>query len=486
MQYISHLIDKPLLSQVKIVATIGPACNNKKTLSAMIEAGLNVCRLNLSHGTLQDHLEAIKLIRQLSSQMGIPISILADLQGPKLRIGNIENDVILIKDTPFTLVSNPMQGNEHTAYMSYTDFPKVVKPGEEILIDDGKIRLKVIKTNNIDRVETLVINGGPLFSHKGVNLPHTQINLPSLTEKDRQDAIFALHNQVDWLGLSFVRKAQDILELRKLVQEEGKDGQVGILAKIEKPEALACLEEILDVADALMVARGDLGVEVSFEQIPIIQKDIIRQSVAKGKPVIVATQMLESMIHNFVPTRAEANDVANAVLDGADAVMLSGETSVGDFPVESVQAMDSIIRFTEIKGFRFKPKQKPDPESSTFTKETICFSATKMASQANVQAIVLFVDSVQAVLSVASYRPYTKILVFTTNPFLQSALSFVWGVEIFSITPLNRTAEAVNYANALLLKQNILKTGDRVVYLSHIPFHEHFGNINTIRLEVIE
>lgn len=476
--------EKNSRTRAKIVATIGPACRNEETLTAMIKAGVNVCRLNFSHGDYALHAESIRLIREVSAKLGCKVSILADLQGPKIRVGEIKPGTVLEAGKTFFLSTVPMEGDAKGASIGYLDLPKVVNEGEVILIDDGKIRLKVIGTDGKDRVETLVMNGGELNSRKGVNLPDTYVSLPSLTEKDRKDALFAMSQDVDWIGLSFVRKPQDMRELRQLVKEQGKEGLVSILAKVEKPEVLSHMDQVLEYSDGIMVARGDLGVEVSFEQVPIIQKEVIRKAVAKGKPVIVATQMLESMIHNFAPTRAEANDVANAILDGADAVMLSGETSVGDFPVESVAAMKSIIAYTERKGFCFRPIRKPVADDPNFIRDVVSYGAVQMADTARASAIVLFVEEESAVLNVAAYRPDAQIYVFTTQTALRSRLGLSWAVRVFPIEPMERTAQAVAYANEVLLREGLVDHGSRVVYLSHIPFHQRGEGMNTVRLEV--
>lgn len=470
------------LSHSKIVATLGPASQNEETLKAMFESGLNVCRLNFSHGTYSDHLKSITLIRALETKMNKSVAILADLQGPKLRIGEVEAGVVLENGSVFEFVSEKIVGTAKEAYMSYADFPSVVSPGENILIDDGKLRLEVVSTDKKSRVVCLVLNGGPLFSKKGVNLPNTPINLPSLTVKDREDAVFAMEHGVDWLGLSFVRKAEDVQMLKNLVKEHGLEGKVSVLAKIEKPEALVHFDDILQVADAIMVARGDLGVEVSFEQVPLIQKELICKSVAAAKPVVVATQMLESMIHNFVPTRAEANDVANAVLDGADAVMLSGETSVGDFPIESVQAMEKIIQYTEIKGFRFKPIHKPDSGNVNFIDDSLCLGAVKLANQSEAQAMVIYTDTEEPVKRIASYRPHMKMIVCTNNNMLAKTLSLVWGVEVWEIPIFERTAQAVTYTNSLLIDRQIVNVGDTILYVGHIPFQERKEFVNMVRV----
>ncbi|MEG1910063.1 MAG: pyruvate kinase [Bacteroidales bacterium] len=479
-------MDHSPLSQAKIVATMGPATTTEEILLQLFKAGVDVCRINLSHGTHKEHTQIIEKIRRLSFENGYQIAILCDLQGPKLRVGEMLNNGVLLENgQKFTFVSCPCVGDSTQAYMSYVDFPKTVKIGDLVLIDDGKLRLKVTQTNGVDKVETLVENGGILSSKKGVNLPNTRVNLPSLTDKDIEDAKFALAMDVDWLGLSFVRNESDVIELKEFVAEQGKRDTTRILAKIEKPEALDCLSAIIDASDGIMVARGDLGVEVSFEMVPIIQKKIIRECVAKARPVIVATQMLESMISNFVPTRAEANDVANAILDGADAVMLSGETSMGNFPVESVQAMQSIIKWTENNGHRFKPKQKPQAEDEFFLSDTICYTATKMADQTKATVIVIFTDLRKPVMKLASFRPFTKIIVFTTNASLHRSLALAWGVEVFLMPIVERTSEAVAYANQILISHKIIEVNDTAVYVGHIPYRKQDA-FNMVRVEVVK
>jgi len=346
-------------SHTKIIATIGPATRNKQILEKMFHEGVDVCRMNFSHDLHSEHLKTITYINELNKELGSNVAILADLQGPKLRVGMMENDQVILEDGQvFSFVTEYCTGTTEKAYMSYKKMPEDVKPGERILVDDGKLIFEVIKTNGKDTVLTKVIAGGPLGSKKGVNLPNTKVTLPSLTEKDIEDARFALDQKVDWLALSFVRKEKDILDLRKLVDAHSNNAH--IIAKIEKPEALDEIDEIIDAADAIMVARGDLGVEVDFHKVPLIQKNLIKKCTAKSKPVIVATQMMESMITNQTPTRAEANDVANAVLDGADTVMLSGETSVGKYPIQTISNMQKIIDSTETEEYLYY-KDHPPP-----------------------------------------------------------------------------------------------------------------------------
>src|SRR5664280_332418 len=333
-------------SHTKVIATLGPASDSKDIIQKMIKEGVDVFRLNFSHSTQDEHLKLINIIKDLNLELGTNVSILADLHGPKLRVGEVENDLLNLEEGDIvTFVTEKCLGTRDHLYMSYQEFPKDVNPGEIILIDDGKIKMEVTETNKNDIVKAKVIYGGPISSNKGVNLPDTKVSLPCLSEIDISNAFFALHHDVDWLGLSFVRKASDILVLKNLIKS--KKGHAGVVAKIEKPEALKEIDQIIDFADAVMVARGDLGVEIPFDEVPLIQKLIVGKCNVRSKPVIIATQMMESMITNFRPTRAEANDVANAVLDGADALMLSGETSVGKYPVETINSMHRIIIFTE-------------------------------------------------------------------------------------------------------------------------------------------
>ena len=368
------------IQKTKIVATIGPASSSEENLLKLIKAGVDVFRLNFSHGSHQDHLDVIKRIVILNEKYDIPIGILADLQGPKIRVGEIQGGRLeLLKGDILTFVSHPCIGTRDSIYMSYPQFAQDVKVGENVLVDDGKLVLKVIETNKVDTVKLSVLHGTNISSKKGVNLPDTKISLPSLTEKDLQDLEFILTQPVNWIALSFVRSAVDIRELKALINKE--EHYAKVIAKIEKPEAIKNIKSIIKEADAIMVARGDLGVEVPMEKLPPIQKDIIRRCLQKSKPVIVATQMMESMITNPSPTRAEITDVANAVLDGADAVMLSGETSVGDHPELVVQAMNKIIEEAEKHYELLGKRPKPNKESDTYHSDTICINAAKIAER---------------------------------------------------------------------------------------------------------
>jgi pyruvate kinase len=366
--------------------------------------------------------------------------------------------------------------------MSYEKLSRDVNPGEFILIDDGKIKLQVIETNRKDTVITRVIYGGKLSSRKGVNLPDTKVSLPSLTEKDILDAEFALAHDVDWIALSFVRSVSDIIDLKELIKKSRKPAK--IIAKIEKPEALRELEQIIDMTDGIMVARGDLGVEVAFEQVPMIQKQIVGKCIQNSKPVIIATQMMESMIQNFRPTRAEATDVANAVLDGADTLMLSGETSTGKFPVEVITHMQKIIEWTEKNGFKYFINHPPEENSRTFLEDSICYNACVMARQSRAKAIITLTHSGYSAFRIASYRPKSDIFVFTMNKNLLPVLSLVWGVEAFYTGEFTKIEDYIDHSIEFLLNKKLVSSGEVVVHIGSIPLHER-GKTNLLKLSYV-
>ena len=471
------------MSHTKVIATIGPASASKEVLRGLFAAGINVCRLNFSHGTYADHEEVIRNIIELNQEMKTNVTILADLQGPKLRVGDIENGAIILQDGyEIDFVTTPCLGTEKQLYISYKEFPRDVKPGEMILIDDGKLKLEILKTNRKDKVTAKIIHGGVLSSKKGVNLPNTKVSLPSLTEKDIEDAHFALDYNVDWIALSFVRSADDLIPLRELLRSKKKFAR--IIAKIEKPEALEDLDAIIDASNGIMVARGDLGVEVPFDRVPMIQKDIVKKCIAQAKPVVIATQMLESMITNFRPTRAEANDVANAVLDGADAVMLSAETSTGKYPVESVTAMRQIIDWTETHGFQYNHENLPDIESRTFLPDSICLNACRMAHQANAKAIVIFTFSGYTALRISSHRPEAEVFVFTRNKALVRKMALIWGAHAYHAEETDNIDLAIEQSIKSLKERGYIKKGDVVVHVGSTPFEEK-GQTNMIKLSYV-
>ena len=470
-------------SQTKVIATLGPASSSKEVISSMIEEGVDVFRLNFSHSTQEEHLKNINLIKELNNELGTNVSLMADLQGPKLRIGEVENNGIdLQAGEIINFVSTKCMGTKDGIYMSYPEFPKQVKPGEFILIDDGKLKLEVTETNNKDSVKAKVIYGGILSSKKGVNLPDTIVTLPSLTREDIINAQFAIRQDVDWIALSFVRKASDITDLRKLLNAEGS--HAGIIAKIEKPEALKEIDQIIELADAIMVARGDLGVEVPFDQVPLVQKMIVSKCIEHSRPVIIATQMMESMISNFRPTRAEANDVANAVLDGADALMLSAETSIGKFPAETIYSMQKIIDSTESSGKSFNKQHAPREENATFLADSVCYNATLLAQQVGAQAIITFTHSGYTAFRISSNRPEADIFAFTDNEKLLRKMSLVWGVRAFKIKSCSFMDEAITESIRILKEKKILSDESLVVHIGSVPFSQK-GSTNTMKVSYV-
>jgi pyruvate kinase len=470
-------------SLTKIIATIGPACSSKETLRKMIMEGMNVCRLNFSHGTYEDHEKVINIIQELNKELNANIAILVDLQGPKLRIGEVENNHLVLNEGDIIrFVTDKCVGTIEQIYMSYKQFPMDVIPGEIVLVDDGKIKLEVMETNRKDSVSMKVINGGILSSKKGVNLPNTKISLPSLTEKDIEDANFALKYDINMIALSFVRNVRDIEALKEIIKSSGNE--VIVIAKIEKPEAIEAFDDILDCTDAVMVARGDLGVETPFDKVPVLQKQLVQKCITKAKPVIIATQMMESMISNFMPTRAEATDVSNAVLDGADAVMLSGETSVGKYPIEVIVNMHKVIRATESSGFYLKHDHIPDKQSPNYIPESVCLNACNMADLIQAAGIVVFTFGGGTALKIASHRPGTRIFAFTVDDQVRRQLSLVRGVDGFPIDKKIDIREAMAQAIEILKKNELVKSGDRLVYVGGIPMDKR-EPVNTINISTV-
>lgn len=470
-------------SLTKIIATIGPACNTKETLRKMIMEGLDVCRLNFSHGTHEDHEKVIHIIKELNDELGANIAILVDLQGPKLRIGEVENNQLVLKEGDIIrFVTEKCIGTTERITMSYERFPMDVIPGEIVLVDDGKIKLEVTETNRKDSVSLKVINGGVLSSKKGVNLPNTKISLPCLTEKDIDDVNFALKYDIHLIALSFVRNVRDIVALKEIIKSSGKD--VKVIAKIEKPEAIETFDDILDYTDGIMVARGDLGVETPFDKVPVLQKQIVHKCIMKAKPVIIATQMMESMITNFMPTRAEATDVSNAVLDGADAVMLSGETSVGKYPIEVIVNMQKVITATESSGFYLSHDYTPEKSSPTYISDSICFNACKMANLSEAVGIVVFTFSGGTALKIASHRPDAKIYAFTVDDHVMKQLSLVRGVNSFQMNKNVNINDAIDQTTEILRKKGLVNKGDKLVFVGGIPMHKR-EPVNMIKISVV-
>jgi pyruvate kinase len=469
-----------LYNKTKIVATIGPASSSYEILKQMILAGVDVFRLNFSHGEEKTNAEVISNIRRVNAELKMASSILVDLQGPKIRIGEVEGNSIFLENNSIIVMSTTeCIGTPQRLCINYPDFARDVKPGDKILIDDGKIVLQIMETNRLDEITARVESGGKLSSRKGVNLPNTRISMPSLTAKDLQDLEFALQHDVDWIGLSFVRTAADIIDLRNRIAQAGRNCRV--IAKIEKPEALEEIDHIIRETDALMVARGDLGVELPMEEVPLIQKMLVNKCIQASKPVIIATQMMESMITNYSPTRAEVNDVANSVIDGADAVMLSGETSVGLYPVRVVEHMRNIITKIEAQGYRYNRFHIPEITSNTFISDSVCYNACVMSSQVGARAIVAITRSGYTAYKVSAQRPSAEILIFTDVPAMLNVLTLVWGVRVFFYDRVVSTDETILELQDLLKQGGFVNTNDIIINLASIPLGEQ-GRTNMIKL----
>lgn len=470
--------------RTKIVATLGPASNKKEVLLSMIRAGVDVCRLNFSHGSQDDHKLCIDVIREINETYKTNVGILADLQGPKIRIGKmIEGGAHLINGNKIEITTKELIGDDKKIYITYESFPKDVQKDEIILLDDGKIQMRVLDTNNKDTVLCEIVHGGILTSRKGVNLPNTKVSIPSLTEEDLDNLKFALQFDVEWIGLSFVRNADDIIQLKRIIAEAGKSARV--IAKIEKPEAIDNIDAIIAATDAVMVARGDLGVEMPMEQVPLLQKMIARKCREASKPCIVATQMLESMITTPRPTRAEVNDVANSVLDGADAVMLSGETSVGEFPLIVIETMHKIIRNIEDIAYPYHTPKKLIDESPTYTADAVCGSAVYLSEKTNAVGIISMTFSGYTAFEISSHRPKAGTFIFTRNRKLLNTLSLLWGVRGFYYDKFESTDQTINDVNKILKAEKLIMTGEVVINTAAMPI-EAKGQTNMIRVTVVD
>ncbi len=471
-------------NRTKIIATVGPATMDKKTLSHMMDAGADVLRINASHGDYAFMQNIVDNVNALNAEKNLHVAMLLDLQGPKIRMGEIEGGECELKDgEKFTIAKQPVIGNAQKASIQYTNFSHDVKKGDVVLIDDGKLKLEVKEVKPDGDVVTLVMHGGKLHSKKGVNLPYTKISIPSITEKDKNDIAFALKNNLEWIGLSFVRNAAEIKDLKGIIAAEKKFTRV--IAKIEKPEAVRNIDSIIAAADGIMVARGDLGVEIDLAQVPIIQKKIVNKCLLASKPVIIATQMMESMITNFRPTRAEANDVGNAVYDGADALMLSAETSVGKFPVETITSMQKIIRAIEHDQDIFYRMNKPDKKSSTFISDAVCYHACEMALQADASAIAAMTHSGYTAFKISSQRPKAGIFIFTDNKPMLNVLSLVWGVRGFYYNKYESTDTTINDIKEILKANDFVGSGDCIIHVASTPLNER-SRANTIKINLVE
>jgi pyruvate kinase len=475
----------PTNKKTKIVATLGPACSSKEVIKNMVDAGVNVFRINFSHADYTDVSERINIIRELNEEFGYTTSILADLQGPKLRVGVMKEDVVVSKGDLITFTTaEDVLGTATRVYMNYKEFPKDVNPGERILLDDGKLIFEVTKTDKNTEVEAVVVQGGPLKSKKGVNLPNTKVSLPALTQKDIKDALFAIENKVDWIALSFVRTPKDLEELQDLIAKHS-DHKIPIIAKIEKPEAVENIDKIVAFCDGLMVARGDLGVEVPAEEVPLIQKKLIHRAKTARIPVIVATQMMETMITSLTPTRAEVNDVANSVMDGADAVMLSGETSVGNYPVEVIETMSRIIKSVEDSPLIKVPLSPPSIRTNRFITKSICYHAAIMADAINAKAVTTLTNSGYTAFQISAWRPKSHILVFTSNRRILTQLNLLWGVRAFFYDKLVSTDDTIDDINKICVDRAYVNKGDMLINLAAMPVVDK-GMVNTLRVSEIE
>jgi pyruvate kinase len=473
-----------MLHKTKIIATVGPACNTYEALLKLVQEGVNVFRLNFSHGTHPQHLQVIEHIKNINNTFPFNIAILADLQGPKLRVGEIENNGIeLKKGDTFFFTNEKCIGSHEQVYISYPDFHKDVRIGEKILLDDGKIEVLVTEVEMDNRVKVQVISPGTLSSKKGVNLPDTKISLPSLSEKDLNDLDFIISQGIDWVALSFVRRPEDVIHLREILRS--KNSQAKIISKIEKPEALEHLREIILASDAVMVARGDLGVELPLEQIPMIQKNIVSKCIHRAKPVIIATQMMESMIDRPRPNRSEITDVANAVLEGADAVMLSGETAMGQYPDTVIRTMVSIINEVEKEEIVYNRNLVPQPHSPSFLSDALCYNACEIAQDIKANALIGMTQSGYTGFMLSSFRPRSPLFVFTKTHSLINQLSLSWGVTAFYYDKEESFDQIIADQHKFLKEKGLLNTGDVVVNTGSMPVEEHLPTnmlkITTVR-----
>ena len=477
------------LKKTKIIATLGPASSDRETITELVKAGVDIFRINFSHADYDLVKTNVNTIRDVNKELGTNVGILGDLQGPKLRVGVVKEGSYLNPGDILTFTNQKIEGDSTKVYMTYQEFPNDVKVGERILIDDGKLVLQVLETNEKDTVKAVTIQGGPLSSKKGVNLPNTNVSLPALTEKDIQDANFMLDLELDWIALSFVRHAQDIKDLKKLIANHPTNKQkTPIIAKIEKPEGVKNIEQILLECDGLMVARGDLGVEVPMEEVPAIQKNLVEIARKYAKPVIIATQMMETMITSLTPTRAEVNDVANSVLDGADAVMLSGETSVGKYPVDVVKNMSKIVKNIESTHF-YQNKNAPIEKEfncidDRFITNRICLAAVRIAKTTDVEAIITLTHSGYTAFQISAHRPNSHIIVFSSNKRVITMLNLLWGVRAYYYDSDKSTDETIIQVNKMTKELGYVEEEDFVINLNATPADE-FGKTNTLRLTTI-
>ncbi len=472
--------------RTKIVCTLGPTSSDPETIRALVRAGMDVARMNFSHGTHEEHRERIQTVREAAQAEGEVVTILQDLQGPKIRVGEIQGEsVMLRKGQNLTITTDPMEGTSERIYIDYDTLAQDAEEGGRILIDDGLLELEITEIEN-GELHTTVVEGGPLRSRKGVNLPNIRTSTPSLTEKDLKDLELGLELDVDLIALSFVRERSDVQELNRRIYQAGKN--IGVIAKIEKPEAVRNIDDILKEVDGIMVARGDLGIEMPMEEVPGTQKDLIGKGMAASKPVITATQMLESMVDNPRPTRAEASDVANAVLDGSDAVMLSAETAVGDHPVRVVEAMNQIIRKAEAHWQEHRPSLAMRPgrlERSEDVTESVSFTACRLAEQVGAQAVCCLTNSGATARSIARHRPSMPIYAFTDDERVVGQLGVLWGAEVFYIPFQQDTDQGIARVHSVLRDHQLVDSGEHVVITVGMPLPAR-GRTNTVHVSGVK
>ena len=473
------------LKKTKIIATLGPSTSSIETIESLIKEGVDVLRINFSHSTHKEAEFLIKSIRKINDSLSKNIAILADLQGPKLRIGDVVDDTNLNFGEKITIKTDKsFKGNKNKLFLNYQNLAKDINIGEKILIDDGKIILKVIDIDGKHEVTAEVLQGGELSSNKGFNLPNTNISQPALTDKDIDDAIFSAKHNVDWIALSFVRNGSDIKSLVKLL-ENNTSHRIPIIAKIEKPEGVKNIDEIMKYSSGIMVARGDLGVEINAAEVPLIQKKLVNKAKKARIPVIIATQMMESMMKSLNPNRAEVNDVANSIMDGADAVMLSGETSVGNHPKEVIKTISRIIGRVENSDLiSLKHKHPIDYESDRFITKSVCYYAAKIANDTKAKAISTLTNSGYTAYQISSWRPKTHVLVFTSNKRILTQLNLLWGVMAFYYSGTESTDKTIEEINKVAVENNLLQKDDIVINLTSMPI-EKKGMVNTIRVSKI-
>lgn len=471
--------------KTKIVATVGPACDSYEGILGLVNAGVNVFRLNFSHGTHEQHATVIQYIKKIRKEQRINLAILGDLQGPKLRVGEVENNALEFHAGEIiTFTNEPCLGTKEKVYISYPNFHEDVKVGELILIDDGKIETTVVEITPDHLVKAQVKYDSILQSKKGINLPYTKISLPSLTEKDLKDLDFIIDQKVDWIALSFVRNPQDILTLKNILQK--KESCQKVISKIEKPEAVVQLREVILASDGIMVARGDLGVEMPLEKVPMIQKDIVRMCIHRAKPVIIATQMMESMLDRTRPNRSEVTDVANAVMEGADAVMLSGETAMGQHPSLVVKTMVDIIQEVEKQALIYNRNLVPQTHSPSFLSDALCYNACQIAESVKAKAIIGMTQSGYTGFMLSSYRPFSSLYVFSRNRMLINQLSLSWGIRAFYYDQENESMDEIIEDQIGILKRNkLVEIGQVIVNTGSMPTDEHLPT-NMIKISKVK